>query len=187
MLAGSIEKALRKYYSENKEIKRLIIHFYKEMSREELQPILDCIKALGFDIPVFVITVHKTESKDYVVFDESFEGKIPLSGVFINIGWNHFLLCTNTRYPTSRVEKIDSFPFPVRIKMSCSQKELLDDYKVVKDLVDQVYQFSRMYWKSVRQQNIPVTIKYPEMVAQITPYFDNRAIPPFGKDNLWFL
>jgi hypothetical protein len=34
-----------------------------------------------------------------------------------------------------------------------------------------VYQFSRLYWKSVRQQNLPVTIKYPEMVAQFYPYF----------------
>jgi hypothetical protein len=54
-------------------------------------------------------------------------------------------------------------------------------------LIDQVYQFSRMYWKSVRQQNLPVTIKYPEMVAKMVPHFDGVEIPDFGKDNLWFL
>jgi hypothetical protein len=44
-----------------------------------------------------------------------------------------------------------------------------------------------MYWKSVKQQNLPVTIKYPEMVAEIFPHFESEVIPPFGKDNLWFL
>jgi hypothetical protein len=40
----------------------------------------------------------------------------------------------------------------------------------------------------VRQQNLPVTIKYPEMVAQIAPHFSGGDIPAtIGKDNLWFL
>ena len=51
-------------------------------------------------------------------------------------------------------------------------------------LIDQVYQFSRMYWKSVHQQNLPVTIKYPEMVTEIVPHFAGHEIPDFGKDNL---
>lgn len=54
-------------------------------------------------------------------------------------------------------------------------------------LKDQVYQFSRMYWKSVKQQNLPVTIKYPEMAAEIFPFFEEDKLPDFGKNNLWFL
>ena len=64
---------------------------------------------------------------------------------------------------------------------------MVDDFKTVRELIDQVYQFSRMYWKSVRQQNLPDTIKYPEMVAEMLPHFDGNEIPEFGKDNLWFL
>ena len=60
-------------------------------------------------------------------------------------------------------------------------------FTIDKELIDQVYQFSRMYWKSVRQQNLPVTIKYPEMVAEMLPYFEGNEIPDYGKDNLWFL
>lgn len=187
MLAGSIQKAVRKFASENKEVKRLIIHFYKEMSNEELKPIKQNLYDLNLDIPVFIVTINKTESKDIVLFDTKHTEKMPVSGTFVNIGWNQFLLCNNTRYGTTATEKIDGYPFPVRIKISSSKKELLEDYELVKDLVDQVYQFSRMYWKSVKQQNLPVTIKYPEMVAQIFPYFESKTIPAFGKDNLWFL
>ena len=58
---------------------------------------------------------------------------------------------------------------------------------LINQLIDQVYQFSRMYWKSVSQQNLPVTIKYPEMVAEIFPYFTHDKLPDHGKESLWFL
>ena len=46
----------------------------------------------------------------------------------------------------------------------------------INQLIDQVYQFSRIYWKSVRQQGLPVTIKYPEMIAEIMPHVEDRTI-----------
>lgn len=58
---------------------------------------------------------------------------------------------------------------------------------LISQLMDQVYQFSRMYWKSVSRQNLPVTIKYPEMAAQIAHHFDGDEIAQYGKDNLKFL
>ena len=57
---------------------------------------------------------------------------------------------------------------------------------IITELLTQVYQFSRLYWKSLRQQNVPVTIKYPEMVAQIAPLFQG-TIHKESKDKLWFL
>jgi hypothetical protein len=37
-----------------------------------------------------------------------------------------------------------------------------------------------MYRKLVRQQNLPIIIKYPEKVAQINPRFDGDEIPQYG-------
>jgi hypothetical protein len=71
--------------------------------------------------------------------------------------------------------------------MHCTIEEKLTEPGVVQELLDQVYQFSRMYWKSVSQQNLPVTIKYPEMVAEIFSHFEGNEIPEFGRGNLWFL
>lgn len=97
------------------------------------------------------------------------------------------MLFNSTRYATSLPKPKDGYPFPVKLKIDCTDKEELKDTKVIKNLIEQVYQFSRMYWKSVRQQNLPVTIKYPEMVAQIAPHFQSNDIPEYGKTNLWFL
>lgn len=187
-LAGSILNQIKEYVSVNSNMSRLIIHFYKNMSKEELEPIEQGLNHLGLDIPVFILSINKSESSDIVAFDKNWKGLMPESGIFINIGFNRFLLFNNTRYSINgTVKDSDGYPFPIKLGIRCTHKELEKDYIIIKELIDQVYQFSRMYWKSVRQQNLPVTIKYPEMVAEIFPHFDGNEIPTFGKDNLWFL
>ncbi|NLO71781.1 MAG: hypothetical protein GX102_12735 [Porphyromonadaceae bacterium] len=187
LLAGKISKAVRDYATINNQPDRLIIHFYKTMNEEELEHIEAALHSMDLPIPVFIISINKTESKDIVAFDMNWSEMMPESGTFINIGSNKYLLFNNTRYPDGSFSPADGFPFPIKLNIDCTDKEQLKDTKVIRQLIDQVYQFSRMYWKSVRQQNLPVTIKYPEMVAQIAPHFDDDDIPEFGKDNLWFL
>lgn len=160
---------------------------YKDMSDKEFEPIEKGLKALGLKIPVFIVAINKTESNDIVAFDNNYSELMPHSGTFINVGFNKFLLFNNTRYNGSPVSKSDGFPFPIKLGITCNYEDQAKDIKIIRELIDQVYQFSRMYWKSVRQQNLPVTIKYPEMVAEMFPHFEGNEIPDFGKDNLWFL
>ena len=186
-LAGSIMRAVKEYAAVNTSIKRLIIHFYKSMSQDELQPIEDGLKDLGLEIPVFIVSINKTESCDITAFDTAWKDLMPLSGTYINVGYNKFLLFNNTRYGGTTFNAHDGYPFPIKLKIYCTEKELVDDFKTVKELIDQVYQFSRMYWKSVRQQHLPVTVKYPEMIAEIVPHFEGSDISGFNENNLWFL
>lgn len=186
-LAGSIIRAIKEYAALNNAVERLIIHFYKNMSQKELQPIEDGLRKLGLDIPVFIISINKTESQDIVAFDDDWQELMPLSGTFINLGKGKYLLFNNTRYHGEIHKAHEGYPFPIKLGIYCTDHEQTRNPKVVKELIDQVYQFSRMYWKSVSQQNLPVTIKYPEMVAEIFPHFDGEEIPEFGKSNLWFL
>lgn len=187
VLAGSISRAIREYATVNNPPERLIIHFYKTMSDKELAPIQAALEEIDLNIPVFIVSINKTESEDIVVFDKSWTELMPMSGTYINIGKNRYLPCNNTRYSGTTHNAMDGYPFPIKLKIDCTDKTQLQETRVTKELIEQVYQFSRMYWKSVRQQNLPVTIKYPEMVAQIAPHFEDEGIPTFGKDNLWFL
>lgn len=157
------------------------------MGRRELEPIEKQLDELKLNIPIIIVTINKTESKDFVVFDTNSSAIMPISGTYIKTGWNEYLLCNNTRYGNSENEKIEAYPFPIKLKFKATDETILDDIKVIRALIDQVYQFSRMYWKSVKQQNLPVTILYPEMVAEIFPFFEIQTMPPFGKENLWFL
>lgn len=195
-LVSDIRKAIGFFLINNqdKKLTRIIIHYYKTMSRREAQPITDMLFNLGFNIPVFIVTINKTEACDYVAFDTDFSELMPMSGTFIKIGYNQFLLYNNSRYKGNL--RFD-YLFPLKVKISkVATTQEADNTKgkrneismvEVKGMLNQVYQFSRMYWKSVKQQNLPITIKYPEMVAEIVPHFSEQELPPFGKTNLWFL
>ena len=93
----------------------------------------------------------------------------------------------NNRVNDFSLKLTDGFPFPVKLAIDCTHKDLLTETGITGELREQVYQFSPLYYKSIRQQGLPITIKYPEMLAQIAPNFTHEAIPAYGKDNLWFL
>ncbi|MFN8429781.1 MAG: hypothetical protein U0V04_07370 [Spirosomataceae bacterium] len=76
-MASSIREAVGKFIAANYKATRLIIHFYKAISKKELKPIMDTLHALGLPIPVIVITINKTESKDVIGFDTLSKGLMP--------------------------------------------------------------------------------------------------------------
>jgi hypothetical protein len=187
-LAGAIQNAIINYKNTIQMPQRLIIHFYKTMSAIEVEVIEKALCQLDVEIPIFIVAINKTESEDVIIFDDNYDAKMPYSGRFVNLGNNQYLLCNNTRYDDNSQSYIESFPFPIKLKISCPSDPYLLNQNTIVELIEQVYQFSRIYWKSIRQQNLPVTIKYPEMVAQIAPYFTDGIIPHnIGNDNLWFL
>lgn len=187
LLAGSIKEAIDKFHDQNKQVKRLIIHFYKTMSDDELAPITHKLAELSYNIPVVIITVNKNQSKDIVFFDNEFAEKIPLSGSYISIGHDKFLLCCNSRFDGIEMKKNDGRPLPIKIQIKSKDESIINDPAEIKKLIDQVYQFSRLNWSSVRQSSMPVTLKYPEIIAKIFPHFTGDVIPDFGKQNMWFL
>ncbi len=188
-IVAQIRKALMHYVIEHDKAERLIIHYYKTMSKKESKPIVDMLHKLGLNIPVIILTINKTESNDIVAFNTQVPDLMPLSGKIVKVGHNQFLLYNNAKYDEGfaqgRAKK--DYPFPIKIKFASTSKDTNLQMPVVSELLDQVYQFSRMYWKAVKQQNLPITIKYPEMVAEIVPHFSDAELPAFGKTNLWFL
>lgn len=186
-IVAGIRKAIGRFIVDSETYpERLIIHYYKTMSKREARPITQMLNTLGLNIPVLIVTINKTETSDIVMFDEKQQGYMPLSGTVLKIRNDDFLLYNNSRYKEN--EKCDMM-FPVRIRLSKIDNQTGSDISMSDafELLNQVYQFSRMYWKSVKQQNLPITIKYPEMVAEIVPHFSDAELPQFGKNNLWFL
>lgn len=187
LLAGSICKAIREFTSVA-EADKVVIHFYKEMSYEELQPIKEGMNELGLNVPLYILNINKTESEDIIAYDLNWKERyMPKSGTYVRVGNNQFLLFNNARYDDSETYgATEGYPFPIKIRISSPDEDAFEDANVVLDLLTQVYQFSKLYWKSLQQQNVPITIKYPEMVAQIAPRFE-QTVPEHAKDKLWFL
>ena len=191
-LAGSFQRAIRDFRNKYSQVDRVVLHFYKEISREEVNVLKKALDEIQLDIPLVVLTIYKSGSKDLVIADLSRDDRLPLSGTWYRSDYNQFLVCNNTRFDKAD-DTIRSHPFPVKVQMNIAGLDLEDEEKFLDDsnwageLLKQVYQFSRLNWRSVSTKAMPVTIAYPEMVAEKFPYFDGNVIPAFGRRNFWFL
>lgn len=186
-IAKMLKKTIEQYVSENSVTDRLIIHYYKCMSKREEAPIRAMLEGLEIGVPYIIVTVNKNPSEDYILFDKSYDGKMPVSGTYIITKKNEVILCNNTRYSNNTATRIEGFPFPIKLKINTPFNSYKIDQFLLKELIDQVYQFSRMYWKSVRQRNLPVTLEYSTMIAKMVSHFDNKELNDFGRKSIWFL
>lgn len=103
-LVGAIRMAIIRYSAVNNPPERIIIHYYKKISRKrEFKKVEDMLHSLNLDVPVYVVTINKTESEDIVLFDEEstyqsynyqtrqkevVKGLMPYSGKWINLGYS---------------------------------------------------------------------------------------------------
>lgn len=183
--------AVRRYCSEHKSLKRLVIHFYKNMSWRELAPIERGLARLGLDIPVYVVSINKTMSDDVVGFDLAHAHKMPYSGSWLPIGQDQYLFYNSMLIEGQPFQSRDGYPLPLKISIqyypSSKESSGIAEQATIPDLLRQVSLFSRLYWKSVSKQSLPVTLKYPEMLAEIAPHFTRPELPKAGKETLWFL
>jgi hypothetical protein len=191
-LAGSILLAVKDYCEAHKTLERLVIHFYKNLSWKELKPIEKGLSELGLEVPVVVVSVNKNYSDDIIGFNLAQTHKMPYNGTYFSISNNQYLLYNNQLLgAATSLNEREGFPFPLKISMqkfAPSKKEVIQpEADESAALLDQVCRFSQLYWKSVSRQWMPVTLKYPEMLAQIVPHFKYADLSPMGKDSLWFL
>lgn len=192
-LAGSIKLAVSNFYKDNLSISRLVIHFYKKLSYADLKPIQKALTELKLNIPVIVVSINKGFSDDLVGFDLSVDHKMPISGNYLPINNYQYLLYNNqlTNSTSQKIDEREGYPFPLKISL----QEFMPDEKQSTSMseeekiaiFEQVCRFSLLYWKSVSRQWLPVTLRYPEMLAQIAPHFKYKDWGELGSDNLWFL
>ena len=126
---------------------KLIIHYYKTLSDKEAEEIERVLKDVNLDIPFIVLTITDRKSKDYVFFDILYKDIMPVSGTIIEIkNKTEYLLANNERHSETQLYAIRKFPFPLKIKINKPNNTIYDVFDI-KELLDQVYSFSRIYWK----------------------------------------
>lgn len=197
-LASKMRDALITFIKERGRVpKRVFIHFYKKMNKKEWNDFKNILSKLGEDIPIVTATIYKSEESTMVAFDEKENDLMPHSGTYVRIGHSSFLLYNNVKYDTEnfrkKVKKSDDpsrlYHLPLKVDISCRNYKEEDRNSLIDSVITQCYQLSRMYWSAVEQQNLPITVKYPSMLAQQVPFFVNDSIPnpEFACSNLWFI
>ena len=185
-LGTSLKKALWQFCKQYGKPDRLIIHYYKKLRRDEGEQIEMMLKQNGLQCPVFVVNMVTAVNDDLIAFDTTKNDFMPMSGTYVHLRDTQFLLYNNERY-TEYGKGDVLFPIKLTITSANTNTGGVLTKKDTIDIITQVYQFCRLYWKSVKMQNVPITIAYPELVAQYVPHFNDEDLPEFGKHNLWML
>ena len=166
---------------------RLIIHYYKKkLKHEESEQIENMLRQCDIDCPIYVVNVVTASNEDLIAFDLSQSDRMPISGTYIHLRGMDYLLYNNERYSSNgKADKL----YPIKLTISNGKRNNTNNLspQTVKEIITQVYQFCRLYWKSVKMQNVPITIAYPELVAEYVPHFSQEELPDFGRKNLWML
>lgn len=187
---SGLKESILNYIQENaQKPERLIIHYYKIPGAKEKYAVLNALKDIGLDIPYVIVTINDTKAKDFIAFDEAYGNGMPMSGLAWRISQEEFILFNNTRYEEwPRSGKAAKQEYPIKLKIWFSNAHHRSDDNT-KRVIGQVFEFSRMYWKSIHQQSKPVTATYPEMIAKYGSQFSSHSIPKnwLTQNTPWFI
>lgn len=189
-LAGKVAAEIRRYRDLYDNPKRLIIHYYKKMSRAELDPIMDALKQMKLDIDIYVVTINKTEAADLVAFDVSANthSLLPVSGTIVKVFNDTFLLYNNMRQiPSDNPTIAAGNPYGLKLHIMCTNPTVMEKGFKVADIIAQVYQFSRLYWSTGKQQPYPITQIYTERLARHAAHTSRTDLPEAAKARPFYL
>jgi hypothetical protein len=184
-LIGDLRNSIESYIQgQNAPPNRLVIHYYKPHSEGERQSIEDLLfDELKLSIPFAIVEVNDTKSSMDICFDPDFRMGMPESGTYVTVGKNEYLLFNNTRYQKNPVRSVAE-ELPVKIKIHFADTGGFSH----RELIGQAYEFSRLYWKGLKQKSQPVTTIYSKLVADFAAHFDGDLPTNHLTQNTpWFL
>jgi hypothetical protein len=179
-----LRASIENYRSENGEIRRLIIHYYKPNSEKETDEIRSLLNDdLKINIPFAIIEVNDTKTQTDICFDADYNMGMPISGTYIKVGKDEYLLFNNTRYENRPLNTVKD-ELPIKIKIHYADSNGFSH----SELIGQVYEFSRLIWKGLKQRSQPATTIYAKLIAEFSAHFEgdvpNNAIT---NTTPWFI
>ncbi|MGI0154414.1 Piwi domain-containing protein [Pseudidiomarina sp. WS423] len=179
----SLKEAITEYTNQVGMPERLVVHYYKPPRKDEISNILKMLEDMSLSVPVAVVEVNDSKSKLDICFDADFNMGMPESGVFVKTGFNEYLLFNNNRYKKSPPRKIDD-ELPIKLRLS----HVNTGGFTAHELIAQVYEFSRLNWKGLRQRSVPVTTTYAKTIAEFSSHFEGEIPGNEVANNIpWFI
>ncbi|MDY0077672.1 MAG: Piwi domain-containing protein [Bacteroidales bacterium] len=183
-IAAKLEEALNQYLLKHGKPKRLVMHYYKTLSNKQFMPVKKMLDAYDPGLAFYVVRVNQGRTDDFFVKAVHDAYGLPADGSVFRLSGQDYLLYVNGYTGEGKPK---SQPMPVRCYLQANKAALLHDEQTVKALLQQVYDFTRLYWRSVRQPSVPVTIDYPRMLVSQTAWFKDSALPGGLEERPWFL
>lgn len=179
-----LRSSILSYMETNGDIDRLVIHYYKTNSNKETKEIERLLyDELKINVSYAIVEINDSKSQNDICFDVDYSWGMPVSGTYVEIGQNEYLLFNNTRYIDRPLTKV-SDELPIKIKIHHADNGGFSH----SDLVSQIYEFSRLVWKGLKQRSQPATTIYSKLIADFSAHF-NGEIPSneLTKHTPWFV
>lgn len=184
-LIGNLKSAIEQYISQKESPpERLVIHYYKPQSGKEQKSIEDLIqKELRLNIPFAIVEINDSKSQMDICFDKDFSMGMPESGTYVRVSKTEYLLFNNTRYQKNPLRSVAE-ELPIKIAIHFADTGGFSH----RDLISQVYEFSRLYWKGLKQRSQPATTIYSKLIAEFTANYNGELPNNDTVNNTpWFL
>ncbi|MDA8091939.1 MAG: Piwi domain-containing protein [Actinomycetota bacterium] len=184
-ITQSVRNSISNYIELNQSCDSLVIHYFKPPSGEERISIEKMLSTeLNLKIPIVFVEVNDVKTSTDICFDLGYDLLMPRSGTYIGLKPNEYLLFNNLRYWEKPVNPIRQEEYPVKIKIYDPSGSFPHDM-----LIDQIYEFSRLYWKGLKQKAQPVTTLYSKMIAEYVSHFEDNQIPDNNTAHrtIWFV
>jgi len=183
---GSLYQAILKYKEKNKGIRRIVIHYYKELNSKEFKQVEDLLDKFKIEIPVIVIRINSRFQQKELIVDTAHRYHLPMNASYYHLQHKDYLLYINER-ETEGMEEVKKAAYPLKVSLQSNRVGLFEDEVLVQELMQQLYDFSLLHWRSINQPRLPVTIAYPQYLSRIFPYFEAEILQDIGRTRLWFL
>lgn len=162
-LISNLKSAIEQYISQKESPpERLVIHYYKPQSGSEQKSIEDLIQnEFRLNIPFAIVEINDSKSQMDICFDTDYSMGMPESGTYVRVNKNEYLLFNNTRYQKNPLRSV-SEELPIKVAIHFADTGGFSH----KELISQVYEFSRLYWKGLKQRSQPATTIYAKLIAE---------------------
>lgn len=163
-----LRNAIVEYLKEDDSLQRLVIHYHKSLSNKEHGAVDNLLRnELKISIPYSVVEINDTKSRLDIGFDPNNNYSMPISGSFIQLSKKEYLLFNNNRFAEKSPVNIKD-ELPLKLKIHFADESGFSHF----ELIEQVYQFSRLIWKGLKQRSQPATCYYAKEIAKFKSKVD---------------
>lgn len=164
-LADMIRKIIQDWCIQQHGYRRIVIHYYKELNRQQNRKITQVLEELETDLKVYILNISRPGSGGKLLFSGDHEDELPQNGTCLNTGEGEYYVHFNRNEPGATQSGIKGEPWPLRVKMWAPGDATIPD-RHRQSLLDQLMRYARMHWASTIPGIYPLTLRIPQRLAR---------------------
>jgi|GEM_PF-3891661 len=165
-VADFLRKTIDRYCTKNSSYQRIVIHYHKELKKEESQALERVLEQTQTKLDVYVLHISKPGRDALLLFNKDKNGvEIPLHGTYYKNRVDDYYLFLNRNRKGAKKSKITGEAWPLRVRIQAVKTALPETlYSIA--LLSQLTRYSLMNYTSTLPGVLPATLKRTHRLAK---------------------